>query len=268
MEGEVPVNSVVSKDGTRIAYDQTGTGPALIIVYGAMSTRSSGSKPELIALLSPHFTVYSYDRRGRGDSGDTQPYAVDREIEDIEAMIGEAGGTAFLYGHSSGGCLALEAARKLGKVPRIALYEAPYNDDPSARHAWRQYLDQLEEALAAGRRGDAVALSMRISGTPEEQVAGMRQASLWPDLETLAPTLAYDHAGIIGRDCAVPKDRLAELQVPVLVLCGGASPPFMHNTAQTISQVVPEAELRTLDRQDHVPQPAALAPVLIEFFHG
>ena len=145
------MKSVVSKDGTRIAYDQTGTGPALIIVYGAMSTRSSGSKPELIALLSPHFTVYSYDRRGRGDSGDTQLYAVDREIEDIQAMIGEAGGTACLYGHSSGGCLALEAARKLGKVSRIALYEAPYNDDPSAQQAWRQYLDQLEEALVPGR---------------------------------------------------------------------------------------------------------------------
>ena len=175
------MKNVMSRDGTSIGYDQAGAGPALIIVYGAMSTRSSGSRPELVTLLAPHFTVYSYDRRGRGDSGDTPPYAVDREIEDIEAVISEAGGTAFLYGHSSGGCLALEAARKLGgKVPKLAVYEAPYNDEPAAQQAWSQYLGQLGEALAAGRHGDAVALFMRSTGTPAEQVDGMRQAPFWP----------------------------------------------------------------------------------------
>ena len=198
----------MSRDGTGIGYDQAGAGPALIIVYGAMSTRSSGSKPELVTLLAPYFTVYSYDRRGRGDSGDTPPYAVDREIEDIEAVISEAGGTAFLYGHSSGGCLALEAARKLGgKVPKLAVYEAPCNDEPAAQQAWSQYLDRLGEALAAGRHGDAVALFMRSTGTPAGQVDGMRQAPFWPALEAIAPTLAYDHAGVIGKTIAVPAGR-------------------------------------------------------------
>ena len=263
------MKNVMSRDGTSIGYDQAGAGPALIIVYGAMSTRSSGSKPELVTLLAPLFTVYSYDRRGRGDSGDTPPYAVDREIEDIEAVISEAGGTAFLYGHSSGGCLALEAARKLGgKVPKVAVYEAPYNDEPAAQQAWSQYLGQLGEALAAGRPGDAVALFMRSTGTPAEQVDGMRQAPFWPALEAIAPTLAYDHAGVIGKSIAVPADRLAQVHVPVLVLCGGSSPAYMHHSAQAISQVIHKAELRTLDGQTHVVQPAALAPVLIEFLRS
>ncbi|MBO0772679.1 MAG: alpha/beta hydrolase [Actinobacteria bacterium] len=263
------METITSRDGTRIAYDQTGSGPALIIVYGAMNTRSSGSLPELVGLLAPHFTVYSYDRRGRGDSGDTLPYAVGREIEDIEAVIGQAGGTAFLYGHSSGGCLALEAARKLGsQVGRVAVYEAPYDDEPEAQQTWSQYLDQLEEALATERLGDAAALFMRYVGMPAEQVEGMRQAPFWPAMEAVAPTLAYDHAGVIGRSRAVPRDRLAEIEAPVLALCGGSRPAFMHNTARTISQAAPKAEFRMLDGQTHEVQPAVLAPVLIEFLRS
>src|SRR5438105_8053532 len=142
------METVRSKDGTTIAFDRQGDGSALILVDGAMGTRSSGSKPELARLLGQRFTVYTYDRRGRGDSGDTTPYAVEREIEDVDALIDEAGGAAFLYGHSSGGCLAMEATVKLGdKVKRLALYEAPYNDDPEARKAWGEYIKNLTEAL-------------------------------------------------------------------------------------------------------------------------
>src|ERR1700716_579638 len=141
---ELSMDTVTSPDGTTIAYDQQGEGPALILVDGALTTRASGSKPELAKLLAPHFTVYAYDRRGRGDSGDTLPYAVDREIEDIETLIDDSGGPTFLYGHSSGASLAMLAAIKLGgKVSRLAMYEAPYNDEPEAQQAWSQYISDL-----------------------------------------------------------------------------------------------------------------------------
>jgi pimeloyl-ACP methyl ester carboxylesterase len=265
---ERAVQILSSADGTKIAYDQQGAGrPALILVDGAMCSRSSGSKPQLVGLLAAHFTVYSYDRRGRGDSGDTQPYSVEREIEDIAALIAAAGGTACLYGHSSGASLALEAAIALGgQVTKLAMYEAPYNDDPAAREAWRQYISQLTEVLAAGRRGDAIALFMAYTGVPAEQIEGMRQAPSWPAMEAIAPTLRYDHAAILGEDGSVPTERAARVAVPVLVMYGDASYPFMGETARALSQVMPGAQLRILQGQSHNVSPAVLAPVLADFF--
>lgn len=261
------MNRVSSADGTKIAYDKQGEGPALILVDGAMQSRSSGSKPELARLLSAHFTVYCYDRRGRGDSGDTQPYAVEREIEDLAALIGAAGGTAFLYGHSSGGSLVLDAAVALGgQVRKLAIYEPPYNDDPAARQAWGEYVRQLTQALAAGRRGDAVALFMACTGMPAGQIEDMRTAPFWPGMEAIAPTLAHDHAAILGPDAALPTGRAARVAVPALVMHGDASYPFMGETARTLSQAIPQAELRTLAGETHVVNPAVLAPVLTEFF--
>jgi pimeloyl-ACP methyl ester carboxylesterase len=261
------MNIARSADGTKIAYDKEGEGPALVLVDGAMCSRSSGSKPGLVSLLSRHFTVYSYDRRGRGDSGDTLPYAVDREIEDIGTLIDDAGGTAYLYGHSSGACLALEAAVKLGsKVTGLALYDAPYNDDPAAQQAWREYVKRLTEALAANRRGDAVALFMRYVGMPDSQIDGMRQTPFWPAAEAIAPTLAYDHAGVIGQDASVPTGLAARAGVPALVMDGGAGFPFMHDTARALSQAMPHAQHRTLEGQTHDMNPGVLSPVLVEFF--
>jgi pimeloyl-ACP methyl ester carboxylesterase len=260
------METVRSADGTAIAYDQAGHGPVLIIVDGAMNTRSSGSKPQLVELLAARFTVLSYDRRGRGDSGDTQPYAAGREIEDIEALIDRADQAACLYGHSSGGCLALDAAAQLGpKVSKLAMYEAPYNDDPAFQQAWAQYLEQLASDLAGNRRGDAVAAFMRLVGMPAEQVEAMRQAPFWPSMEAIAPTLAYDHAGVIGQDLSVPVKRAAQVDAPALVMYGTASPPFMAETARTLSHAFPHAELRALDGQDHSVDPAVLAPVLTAF---
>jgi len=257
------METVRSADGTAIAYDQAGHGPLLVIVDGAMNTRTSGSKPQLVELLAARFTVVSYDRRGRGDSGDTQPYAAGREIEDIEALIDRAGQAACLYGHSSGGCLALDAAVQLGpKVSKLAMYEAPYNDDPAFQQAWAQYLEQLASDLAGGRRGDAVAAFMTLVGMPAGQVEAMRQAPFWPDMEAIAPTLAYDHAGVIGQDLSVPVKRAAQVDTPALVMYGTASPPFMAETARTLSHAFPHAELRALDGQDHSVDPAVLAPVL------
>jgi pimeloyl-ACP methyl ester carboxylesterase len=264
------MRTVISNDGTPIAFDQSGQGPALILVGGALCARLSWSGPELAKLLAPHFTVYNYDRRGRGDSGDTKPYAVTREVEDIEVLIDEAGGSASLYGHSSGGALVLEAALQLGgeKVKKLAIYEVPYNDDPEAKSTWRAYIQQLTEALAANRRGDAVALFMQYVGMPAEQIEGMRHTPDWPSLEAIAPTLAYGHAAILGEDVSVPTGRAAQVRVPTLIMNGSASYPFMYETARTLSQAIPRAQLRTLEGQDHGPADDVLAPVLEEFFLG
>src|ERR1044071_9013340 len=166
------MNKVTSKDGTAIAYDKRGKGPAVILVDGALCFRSFGPMTHLAELLAPHFTVYNYDRRGRGDSGDTQPYSLEREVEDLEALIKEAGGSAFVYGISSGGALALEAALKLGnQIKKLAIYEPPYDSDKVVGQAWKEYRKQLGEFLAEGRRGDAAALFMRSVGTPRRPSA-------------------------------------------------------------------------------------------------
>jgi pimeloyl-ACP methyl ester carboxylesterase len=261
------MNKISSRDGTTIAYDKQGEGPALILVTGALSVYSSGSMPELAKLLAPHLTVYGYDRRGRGQSGDTQPYAVGREIEDIEALIGEAGGSACLYGHSSGATLALRAAVALGgMVRKLAMYEPPHNNDPAAQETWSRYLRQLGEALADGRRGDAVALFMRLVGTPASQVDGMRRAPFWPAMEAIAPTLAYDHAGVMGETWSAPTGLAARVSVPALVMAGDASLPFMPDAARALSQAMPQGRLRMLAGQTHEVSPDVLAPVLVEFF--
>jgi pimeloyl-ACP methyl ester carboxylesterase len=260
------METVRSADGTAIAYDQSGHGPLLIMVGGAMTARNSGNRAQLASLLADRFTVIDYDRRGRGDSGDTQPYTAQREIEDIDALIDATGPSAYLYGHSSGGCLALDAALGLGpKVGKLAIYEAPYNDDPAFGPVWAEYLEQLAAALAGDRRGDAAALFMGLVGMPAEQIDAMRQAPFWPSMEAVAPTLAYDHAGVMGPDPSVPVQRAAQVDVPALVMYGTDSPPFMAATATTLSKAFPQAELRTLDGQNHDVDPAVLAPVLTAF---
>ena len=259
--------SVVSKDGTKIAYDKLGLGPAVILVAGALSARLSWSGPVLSELLATHFTVYNYDRRGRGDSGDTLPYTVQKEVEDIQALINEAGEQAGLFGHSSGAALAMEAVVSPGiQVKKLALYEAPYNDDRQAQRAWREYLRNLTVLLAANRRGDAVTSFMRYVGTPDEQIEGMRQGPFWAGLEAIAPTLAYDHTGILGKDGTVPSDRASRVRVPTLVMYGGASFPFMKVTAEALGKAITNSELRTLPGQTHNWEAKVLAPVLTEFF--
>jgi pimeloyl-ACP methyl ester carboxylesterase len=185
------MRTVTSKDGTTIAFDQWGKGPVVILVDGALQYRAfDQGMVQLAELLAPHFTIIHYDRRGRGDSGDTLPYAVRREIEDIEALIDEKGGPAFLFGISSGAALALEAVLQLGdKVKKLAMYEAPYNDDVAARQAWREYRQDLKEIVDAGRAGDAVGRFMMLVGMPADQVEGMHQHPLWPLWEAVGLTL-------------------------------------------------------------------------------
>ncbi len=265
------MNTVTSIDGTTIALDQSGTGPAVILVDGALQYRAfDQGMAQLAELLSPHFTVIHYDRRGRGDSTDNingQSNALEREIEDIEALVDYVGGSASLYGISSGAALALEAALKLGsKVKKLAMYEPPYNDDESAQHAWKEYTKQLKELLAAGRKGDAVALFMVLVGAPPDQVEGMRQHPMWPLWESVAPTLAYDHIADLGEDASVPVERAARVTVPTLVMNGNESFPFMHTTSVKLADVMLNAQHRTLEGQTHEVSAEALAPVLIEFF--
>jgi pimeloyl-ACP methyl ester carboxylesterase len=264
------MKTVTSKDGTTIAFDQSGQDPALILVHGATAHRALDPQAaQLAELLAPHFTVFHYDRRGRGDSGDTQPYAIQREVEDIEALIDEAGGSAFVYGISSGAALAMEAAVQLdGKIRKLAIYEAPYNSEDSARQAWKEYRRQLKQALAEDRRGDALALFLTLVGMPLDQINEMRKEPWWSAFEVVAPTLAYD-AAIMGEDRSVPVERAASVPVPALVISGDdANYGFMRDTAMALAKAMPNAQYRTLEGQTHDVAPEVLAPVLIEFFNG
>ncbi len=258
------MKSVTSKDGTIITFDQLGQGAPVVLVSGGSVDK--GSNMSLAEELAMHFTVYNYDRRGRGKSGDTQPYAVDREIEDIEAVIDEAGGKAYLYGSSSGAALALEAAYKLpNKVTKLALWEPPYIMEgfprPPANTA-----QIYTELVAQGRRGDAAEFFMsKVVGLPPEFVASARSAPWWPSQEALAHTLAYD-ATIMG-DYALPEAKIADLKVPTVVIDGGASFPFMRATADAIAKILKDkGQRRTLEGQQHNVDGAVLGAALTEFF--
>jgi len=262
-----PMQKVTSKDGTTIAYEKSGKGPALILVGGALSARAGNG--ELVQLLSPHFTVYSYDRRGRGDSTDTKPYAVEREVEDIAALVQAAGGSAYVYGKSSGAGLSLHAAASLGdKVKKLAIYEAPYSDAEGAPKEWREFRVQLDRLLAAGRRADAVTSFMKFTGAPDKVLEEMKASPAWPGMEAMAPTLAYDNA-ILGDDRRVPVEVAAKVKVPTLVMDGGASlgpMPFMRATADKLGKAIPNAQRRTLEGQAHDVSAKALVPILVKFF--
>ena len=263
------MHTIRSKDGTTIAFDKAGNGPALILVGGMFEQRAMESETSKLAVypsLTQHFTVYHYDRRGRGDSADTLPFAVEREIEDIDALITDAGGSALVFGISSGAALAFEAALGLGaKVKKLALYEPPYNDDPDARQAWVNFRAQLAEALTEERHRDAVGLFMMLLGVPPEGLEEMHQYPMWPMWEAIAPTVAYD-AAALGPEAAVPVEKAAGLRAPALVMSGSESYPFMHAAAQALAAAVPNGEYRCLEGQRHEVAPEAIAPVLIEFF--
>ncbi len=258
------MEKVTSKDGTKIAYDKKGEGPALILVLGALNSRKSGAK--LAKLLAPRFTVISYDRRGRGDSTDTAPYSPQCEVEDIAALIDSVGGPVYLYGHSSGAALALEAVLKLPKIiGKLAVYEASYAIHEDAQKAADEYYQTLKKLLAAGRKDDAVALFVRSVGVSDKQIQAMKSMPMWKGLVKLAPTLAYD-SEVLGKGHALPAARLSHITIPVLVMHGGAGAPFMRDAAKAISEAIPQAQLRTLAKQTHGVSPKVLAPVLEEFF--
>lgn len=256
------METVASADGTTIAFERVGAGPALILVVGAFCDRTVTRS--LAATLAPNFTVYSYDRRGRGSSGDTAPYAVDREIEDIDALISEVGGSALVFGHSSGAALALEAAARGLAITRLAAYEPPYIVDATRPRPPADLADRLSELLSAGRRGDAAEYFLREAvNTPPDAVAAMRAAPTWPGFEKLAHTLRYDVIIMDGND--IPASRMARIRIPTLLLDGGASPDWARNSVAALAGIIPGARHLTLDGQTHGAADEVLSPVLVDF---
>ncbi|MDC0771171.1 alpha/beta fold hydrolase [Streptomyces sp. HD] len=252
----------ISADGTSIAYEIRGEGPVVILVSGAMST--GGTVAPLAVALADRFRVAVYDRRGRGQSRDTPPYAVEREVEDLAALIEAVGGEAALCGVSSGGALVLEAAASGLPVRQVAVYEVPFAVYEGGAKERAEYTERLTEALAQGSRGDAVELFLRLTGMAEQMIQGARQSPMWPGMERIAPSLAYDNA-VMG-DGLVPRDRLASIGIPVLAVAGSASPAWMHEAARAVAETVPEGAYRSLAGQTHMVEPEVLAPVLAEFF--
>jgi pimeloyl-ACP methyl ester carboxylesterase len=262
VERDVRAAHVTSTDGTEIAFDKTGTGPALIIVSGALSHRATLDK-SLVAKLSAHFTVYTYDRRGRGESTDVQPYAVEREIEDLAALVDRAGKSAYLFGVSSGAALAMQAAAKLGpaKVPKLALYEPPYGQESATFASQKQRVNEL---VKTGAPGDAAAYFMTAIGTPPEVIDGMKRSGQWEGIEKIDFTLVYDFE-VLGNG-AIPEDTARAVTVPALVMNGEKSMDFMQRTADRIAELMPRSQRKTLAGQTHQVNADATAPVLIAFF--
>jgi len=259
------MNSVRSRDGTTIAYDRLGTGPAVILVDGAFCSRSFGPMPKLAPVLARDFTVFMYDRRGRGDSGDTAPYAVEREIDDLDALVREAGGSACVYGISSGAALALQAAASGLGITKLALYEAPFMVGAPAHIPPADHQVQLVRLIAEGRRSDAVKYYMRdVIGMPGWLVAVFRFLPMWSKLKAVANSLPYDSA-IMG-DFSLPTKRAGALTMPTLVIAGAKSMPVLRAAAQRLAEVIPGARVRMLPGQTHNVSATVLAPVLKEFF--
>ena len=262
------MSTVTSKDGTTIGFTRAGQGPAVILVDGAMGYRSGGLNGPLAERLRQHLTVYTYDRRGRGESGNTLPFAPERELEDLNALIEHAGGSAAVYGISSGAALALEAARHGLPITRLALYEPPFIVDGTRAPVPDDYLARLDELLAAGRRGDAIRLFMREGvGLPGIVVAMMRLMPAWSRLKGVAHTIPYDAAFVdaFQKGKPLPPGRWDLVTVPTLVMDGGKSHAWIRNAAQALADALPKAEHRTLQGQTHVVKAAALAPMLTGF---
>ena len=264
------MEKVYSRDGTLIALDRAGDGPPIVLVDGALCYRKLGPSGPLAARLQEHFTVFTYDRRGRGDSGDTAPYNVARELEDLDAVIQAAGGSAFVYGISSGAALALEGANRGLAIKKLALYEAPFIVDDTHPPIADDFLTRLKALIAANRRGEAVALFMKQVGLPRIFIALMRLMPAWRKLKGIAHTLVYDMTIVEGnqRGKPLPPSRWASVTMPTLVADGGKSPVWMRHAMRSLADVLPNSEYLTIEGQTHMLSPKAIAPLLVEFYKG
>ena len=264
--------TVISKDGTSIAFEEMGAGPVVILVEPALSDRSGGVK--LAKHLAGKFTVISYDRRGRGKSTDTQPYAIEREVEDIEALIDATGGSAFLFGSSSGSVLALEAANKLdGKVKQLFMYEPPFIIDDSRPPMPDDFIDEVSALVSADRRNDAVRLFFtKAMGIPGFAVTLMRILMPgWSKMAGVAHTIPYDLTLLAGTQTgnALPSSRWARTTAPTLVMVGSKSEAFFHSGARALTNLLPDAQYRSLEGRDHsavVMASKAIADEVEQFF--
>jgi pimeloyl-ACP methyl ester carboxylesterase len=261
------VKKVQSKDGTAIAFDRIGRGPPVILVDGALCHRALGPSKALAELLAKDFSVFTYDRRGRGDSGDTAPYAVNREVEDLEAIVNEAGGRAYVWGTSSGAALALEATNRLRSIKKLALYEAPFIVDDS-RPTTEVDCARIRQAVATDSRSDAVRIFLKMVGAPRFFIALMRLMPVWSKLKAIAHTLPYDCEIVEDnqRGKPLPAGSWSSVSVPTLVIDGGKSPEWIRNANRAIANVLPNARYRTLEGQTHMVKAKAHTPTLVEFF--
>jgi pimeloyl-ACP methyl ester carboxylesterase len=262
--------TVTSRDGSRIAYDRLGSGPSVVLVGGALGYRQFKKTEELAKLLAGRCTVINYDRRGRGDSTEVKPFALEREIEDIAALIEAAGGSASLWGWSSGGALALRAAGAGIGVERLSVHEVPFMVTPEAKRPTPDYGERLDELVAAGDGSGAVKHFMRNSmGIPAPFVALMRLMPMWKGLKDTAHTLPYDWAAL-GKHtmygAPLNPEEWASVTVPTLVACGAKSPAVLKQGSQALAEVLPNAQLRELQGVSHNVKMNVLAPVLAEFF--
>jgi pimeloyl-ACP methyl ester carboxylesterase len=262
------MSTVTSRDGTTIAYERLGDGPPLILVDGALCYRRMGPMPGLAKRLARHFAVVLYDRRGRGESGNTLPWSIDREIEDVAALITAAGGSAYLFGISSGAVLTIDAAARGLPVPKLAVYEPPFIVDGSRPPVPDDFIPGLHQLLAKGNRSEVVKRFMRLVGVPGIFIVLMRLFPTWPKLTAVAHTVPYDLTILQGTQAgrALPKERWAAVRSPSLVLDGGKSPQWMRNGAKALADLLPQSAYRTLPGQTHMVKPEVLAPALIEFF--
>jgi pimeloyl-ACP methyl ester carboxylesterase len=252
---------VRSADGTMIAFHRQGAGPSVIMVGGGLDDGSENAP--LAAELATSHTVINYSRRGRGASTDTAPYALERELEDLAAMIELEGGPVHLFGASSGGALALEAAAAGLAVDRIAVYEVPYAVGEEGIRAWQDYATELRTIVADGRPDDALARFMRLAGVPDTDIDAARASAEWAASSALAHTLPYD-AACLGD--GPPPQRLAQIGRPTLVITGDAGLDFFGPAAAAIMALLPDGESRRLPSQGHVADAGRLAAVLSEFF--
>jgi pimeloyl-ACP methyl ester carboxylesterase len=254
---------VTSADGTKIAFDRLGRGSAVVVIGGLFCYRPA--MQGLAEQLAPRFTVVNYDRRGRGESDDTLPYAVEREVEDLAALIAEVGGTASVYGHSSGAGLAVHAAASGVPIARLVLHEPPYGgDDEESKQGARQLAENIRTAVAGGRHADAVKLFLSESGMPAEAADGM---SGDPAMQAVAPTMPYDFEimGDFTRGGTIPEDVVRGIAVPTLVIAGGASPDFFRDAATRLAELLPHGEHTVLAGQDHGAPADVVAPVVAAF---
>lgn len=261
-----------SKDGTKLAYEELGSGPALLLIDGALCGRTFGPAAALAKALSDRFTVFYYDRRGRSESGDTAPYDVEREVDDLAAIIERAGGCPYVYGTSSGAVLALRGAGRGLSMKKLVVYEPPFALDGTHAFSPPDYRERIVAHLAAGERDLAVKLFMKAVGVPAFGIFMMRMfPNIWPHLRASAHTLPYDFAvlGDTQRGAALPvalQALFAAIAVPTLALAGGKSPAWMHHASQQVASCVPNATFRIVPGQTHTVAAKAIAPVISEFF--
>lgn len=263
----MPHQTVLSKDGTKIAFDKMGQGPPLVIVNGALSVRTFTFAQKMADELAKQFTVYNYDRRGRGDSTDTQPYAVQREVEDLRALCQASGGKPFVFGLSSGAALALEAAASGVPMAALLAYEPPFTQaDPLDKTDAAGFEPTLKAHIAKGERDEAVAYFMRTVGVPGFAVRIMKLLPMWKVMRSVAHTLPYDAAIMAG--FRVPTERLALIKIPVTLAAGEKTTPSLKAAALAASKAVPGARHRIVPKANHGVKPQAIAPVLVDTFMG